>query len=246
MSLEVLGCRVDELDAVAATDRILEFAQTAAKAQVVTLGTEMIVYAQRENEFKQIINQSALSLCDTIGLLLVARLRGSQLRARVTGVKLIEDICEGAARLGVRVFLLGGASGIAASAAAELRERYPDLQIAGEHHGYFNDVQDSEVAQQIAGSQAAILFVGLGFPRQEFWIARHLAATGCGVAIGIGGSFDVISGKVKRAPAVWQRFGLEWLYRLVSEPQRWRRQLALPQFVWLVLTERLRRGASST
>jgi len=85
------------------------------------------------------------------------------------------------------------------------------------------------------------LFVGLGFPRQEFWIAEYLAATGCGVAMGVGGSLDVLSGKVERAPERWRRFGLEWLYRLYREPQRWRRQLALPYFVWLVLLDMLRR-----
>ena len=206
----------------------------------------MIVYAQRDAEFRRVINQSALSLCDTIGLLLVARLRGSHLRKRVTGVELIDDICQGAARLRLPLFLLGGASGVAASAADVLRARYPALRIAGEHHGYFDDAQSDAIAQQIASSGAAILFAGLGFPRQELWVARQLDATGCGVAIGVGGSFDVISGKVKRAPSVWQRLGLEWLYRLTSEPHRWRRQLALPQFVWLVLTDTLRRGASST
>lgn len=245
MSLEILGCRLDELDAVAATDRILEFAQRRAAAHVVTLGTEMIVYAQRDPEFKSIINQSALSLCDTIGLLLVARLRGSRLRERVAGVELIEDICQDAARLGLPIFLLGGTEGVAASAAAELRKRYLALQIAGEHHGYFTDEESDAIVKQIASSGAAILFAGLGFPRQEFWLARYLAATRCGAGLGIGGSFDVLSGKVKRAPGVWQRLGLEWFYRLVSEPHRWRRQLALPQFVWLVLTDSLRRRAST-
>ena len=245
MSLQILGCRLDELDAAAATDRILQFAQTGAKAQVVTLGTEMIVYAQHDAEFKRVINQSKLSLCDTIGLLLVARFRGSHLRTRVTGVELIDDVCQRAEQAGLAVFLLGGASGVAASAAQALQQRYPALRIAGEHHGYFDDSQSAEIAQQIAGSGAAILFAGLGFPRQEFWLAGFLGQTGCGVGIGIGGSFDVISGKVKRAPGVWQRLGLEWLYRLVTEPHRWRRQLALPRFVWLVLIDLLRRRPSS-
>jgi len=246
LSLEILGCRVDELDAAAASDRILEFAQRGAGAQVVTLGTEMIVYAQRDAGFKQVVNQSALSLCDTIGLLLVARLRGSRLRRRVTGVELIEDVCETAAGRGLSIFLLGGAAGVADSAAGALRRRYPAVLIAGTQHGYFADSQSEQVAQQIAASGAAILLAGLGFPRQEFWLARYLAATRCGVGVGVGGSFDVISGQVKRAPGVWQRFGLEWLYRLISEPHRWRRQLALPQFVWLVLADSIRRGASST
>lgn len=246
MSLEILGCRLDELDAQSATDRILQLAEGGAGAQIVTLGTEMIVYAQRDAEFKRLINQSALSLCDTIGLLLVARLRGSRLRTRVTGVELIDHLCEAAARRKLPVFLLGGAQGVAAAAAAELRRRYPELNIAGESHGYFSEAQSTHVAQQVASSGAKLLFAGLGFPRQEFWIAHYLSQTGCGAGVGIGGSFDVLAGRVKRAPATWRRLGLEWLYRLVSEPQRWRRQLALPQFVWLVLADSLRRRIPST
>lgn len=246
MSLEILGCRLDELDAQSATDRILNLAETGSGAQIVTLGTEMIVYAQRDAEFKRVINHSALSLCDTIGLLLVARLRGSHLRARVTGIELIDRLCQAAARRKVSVFLLGGAQGVAAAAAAELRRRHPDLKVAGEHHGYFGDAQSASVAQQIAASGAQLLFAGLGFPRQEFWIARHLSQTRCGAGIGVGGSFDVLSGTVKRAPPVWRRTGLEWLYRLLTEPRRWRRQLALPHFVWLVLSDALRHRLPST
>jgi len=246
LSLEVLGCRVDELDTATATDRILQFAQSGAGAQVVTLGTEMIVYAQRDSDFKRVINQSALSLCDTIGLLVVARLRGSPLRTRVTGVELIDDLCQRAAVAELSIFLLGGAPGVARAAADALRTRYPALQIAGEHHGYFDNAESASVTQQIAASGAKLLFAGLGFPRQEFWLSQHLAQTGCGAGVGVGGSFDVISGKVERAPGVWQRLGLEWLYRLLSEPHRWRRQLALPKFVWLVLTDTLRRSFSST
>jgi len=246
LSLEILGCRVDELDAQSATVRILQLAEAGAGAQIVTLGTEMIVYAQRDAEFKRLINQSALCVCDTIGLLLVARLRGSRLRTRVTGVELLDHLCEAAARRKLPVFLLGGAQGVAAAAAAELRRRYPELNIAGESHGYFSDAQSASVVQHVARSGAKILFAGLGFPRQEFWIAQHLWETGCGAGVGIGGSFDVLAGKVKRAPPTWRRLGLEWLYRLVSEPQRWRRQLALPRFVWLVLADSLRRRIPST
>jgi N-acetylglucosaminyldiphosphoundecaprenol N-acetyl-beta-D-mannosaminyltransferase len=95
------------------------------------------------------------------------------------------------------------------------------------------------IVDEIRASGARLLLVGLGSPRQEFWLAENLAATGVGVGIGVGGSFDVIGGRVQRAPELWRRLGLEWLYRLVKEPQRWRRQLALPQFVWLVLLDTL-------
>lgn len=244
MTLEILGCKLDDIGATAATARIVEFARSGANAQVVTLGTEMVVYAQRDAAFRTIVNASALSLCDTVGLLMVARMRGSSLRERVTGVELIDHLCSVSATLGLGVYLLGAAPGIAEQAAAVLRQRFPMLAVSGTHDGYFEEEASAGIAGAIKESGASLLFVGLGSPRQEFWIAQHMQSTGCGVAIGVGGSFDVISGNVARAPARWQRLGVEWLYRLVREPSRWRRQLALPYFVWLVLVDSLRNAGS--
>lgn len=243
MSLTVLGCKLDDIDAQAAASRILQFAKHKGGAQVVTLGTEMVVAAQRDPAFRAIINAAALSLCDTVGLLLVARARGSHLRERVTGVDLIGRLCAAAGPEALGIYLLGGAPGVADDAARVLQQTFPALRIRGTQHGYFQAADSAAIATAVKASSADILLVGLGSPRQEFWIAEHLAATGCGVAIGVGGSFDVLSGKVQRAPEVWRRFGLEWLYRLYREPHRWRRQLALPYFVWLVLADALRGGS---
>jgi len=238
--VQILGCRLDPIDAEVAASRITAFAREGAGAQVVTLGTEMVVYAQRDAGFREIVNSCALSLCDTIGLFAVARLRGANLNRRVTGVELIEDLCGAAVCAGIGIYLVGGAPGIAERAAQQLRARYPGLNICGVRDGFFADQESPAVADAIRATGAQLLLVGLGSPRQEFWLATHLARTGCGSGIGVGGSFDVISGNVARAPQVWRRFGLEWLYRLVREPHRWRRQLALPYFVWLVLLDSLR------
>lgn len=236
----ILGCRLDAVDADTATDAILNFARERRGAQVVTLGTEMVVHAQRDAKYRDAINSCALSLCDTVGLLAVARSRGADLRERVTGVELIEHLCARAAKEAVSVYLFGGAPGIADEAARVLQQRYPGLQIAGTRNGYFAPEESQRIAEEIRSSGAHILFAGLGFPKQEFWLHDFLAQTGCGAGIGVGGSFDVISGKVERAPEQWRKFGLEWLYRLVKEPQRWRRQLALPHFVLLIAGERVR------
>jgi N-acetylglucosaminyldiphosphoundecaprenol N-acetyl-beta-D-mannosaminyltransferase len=233
-SIDILGCRLDVIDADDATARILEFARSGAGAQIVTLGTEMVVYAQRDAAFRNIVNNAALSLCDTVGLLAVARRRGAALKTRVTGVELLEHLCAAAASEGLPVYLLGGAEGVASDAGAILESRFPGLVVAGERNGFFTIEEEPQVVAQIRNSGAKLLFVGLGSPRQEAWIARHLRDTGAGVAVGIGGSFDVISGRVARAPLMWRNFGLEWLYRLLREPRRWRRQLALPMFVWLI------------
>jgi N-acetylglucosaminyldiphosphoundecaprenol N-acetyl-beta-D-mannosaminyltransferase len=239
-SLEILGCRMDALDADAAADAITALARTGRGAQIVTLGTEMVVYAQRDARYRAVINNSTLSLCDTIGLLAVARTRGVPLRDRVTGVELIELICARAARERMRVYLFGAAPGVADEAARVLQQRHPGLVIAGTRNGFFADHESQAIAQEIMVSGAAVLLVGLGFPKQEFWLAEHLAQTGCGAGVGVGGSLDVISGNVQRAPLAWRRFGLEWLYRLMKEPRRWRRQLALPQFVLLIAGESVR------
>jgi N-acetylglucosaminyldiphosphoundecaprenol N-acetyl-beta-D-mannosaminyltransferase len=237
-ALTILGCRVDVIDARDAVERIAAFARGASPALVVTLGTEMIVRAQRDARFRQVVNGSSLSLCDTIGVVLAARLQGVRIAERVTGVDLIDPLCERLAREGLTVFLLGGKGETARTVAKILQQRHPGLLVAGTHDGYFSAFQEGELASEIARSAANVLFVGLGSPRQEVWLADHLKETGCAVGIGVGGSFDVLAGNVARAPAQWRRLNLEWLYRLVREPSRWRRQLALPYFVWLAVCER--------
>ncbi|HEY1975120.1 MAG TPA: WecB/TagA/CpsF family glycosyltransferase [Candidatus Baltobacteraceae bacterium] len=237
--VEILGCRLDAVDAAEAADQIMTFARGETAAQIVTLGTEMVVHARRDERFRAIVNGSALSLCDTVGVLAVARRHGAVLHDRVTGVELIEELCRRSVLEGVSIYFLGGAPGVAADAAGILEALHPGLNIAGVRDGYFRPDETDEVVAAIRTSGAKLLFVGLGFPRQEYWLHDNLKATGCGAGIGVGGSFDVISGRIDRAPTVMRRLGLEWLYRLVKEPHRWRRQLALPYFVWLVALDEI-------
>ncbi len=224
---------MDDVDADRAARMILQWARDGHAARIVTLGTEMVVHALHDRRFREIVNESALVVCDTVGVLAVARRRGATLRERVTGIELMERLCALCASEGVPIFLLGGAPGIAELAAARLQARYPGLPVAGTSHGYFPQEQSAEIARAVAASGARLLFVGMGSPRQEYWLAEHLEQTGCGAGIGVGGSFDVLAGAVRRAPPAWRRAGLEWLYRLVKEPSRWRRQMALPRFALL-------------
>lgn len=202
------------------------------------------MYAQRDERFRALINGSALSLCDTIGMLLASRLRKGPINERVTGVDLIDPLCARSAQRGdLKLFFFGGAPGVTERAAATLRQKYPGTQIVGERDGYFAPAQSATIAAAIAVTGANVLLVGLGSPKQEFWIAEFLSATKCGVGIGVGGSFDVLAGMVPRAPRIWQQTGLEWLHRLIQEPSRWRRQLALPRFAFAALCETvLKRG----
>lgn len=230
-SLEILGCRVDAVDREEAVTRIAGLAAGNGGALVVTLGVEMVMAAQRDAAFRALLNGSSLSVCDTIGILLASRARGGALRTRVTGVELVDALA--ARSVGdetVRLFLLGGAEGTAERAAASLAARFPGVRIAGTRNGYFRDAESPAVAQLIKESGASVLLAGLGSPKQEKWIAGFAASAGVGVGIGVGGSFDVLAGNVRRAPRAIQQAGLEWAYRLMCEPSRWRRQLALPRF----------------
>lgn len=244
-SVSILGCRVDAIGATDAVRRIVQLASGEAPSLVVTLGTEMIVRARHDASFRATVNASALALCDTIGVLYAARLWGAKIPERVAGVDLIEPLCIELSRIGLSVYFIGAKGDTAVRAAAAIAAVVPGLRIAGARDGYFAARDDAAVATEIARSGARVVFVGLGSPRQEMWIARHLQETGCSVGIGVGGSFDVLAGNVERAPEIWRRFNLEWFYRLVREPARWRRQLALPYFVWLAIGERLRSGPRS-
>lgn len=236
-STVILGCRVDAVTANEAVSRVVR-----ARGVVVTLGVEMVMRARRDRAYRDVINRAALVTCDTIGLLLASRLRGGPLRERVTGVWLTAALAERSAALGdVRLFLFGGKGDTAERAAAALRAAHPGVHVVGVRDGYFRDDESAAIAETIRTSGATILLCGIGFPRQEMWLDRWLAQTGCSAGIGVGGSFDVLAGNVERAPVAFQRAGLEWLYRLVKEPSRWRRQLALPQFAAAVLADTLSR-----
>lgn len=235
----VLGCRVDALDTRAAVERVVELVRRGGWYSVVTLGTEMVVRAQKDALFRRFINESALSLCDTIGVLYAARLQGVRIPERVSGVDLIDPLCEALARERIPVYLIGGKGETAARAAAALALRHPGLIVAGTRDGYYPPNEIIALLEEMRGSGARVILVGLGSPRQETWIATYLPYSGATVGIGVGGSLDVLAGNVQRAPAAWRRLNLEWLYRLFKEPQRWRRQLALPVFVWLWLRDRV-------
>jgi len=246
-SVEILGCRVDAVERADAVERVAALAGGAPGSLVVTLGVEMVMCAQKDAAFRSIVNGAALVVCDTIGLLLASRAQRGPLRGRVTGVELLADLAERSAQRGdVRLYFLGGGGDTAERAAAELRRRYPAAIISGARDGYFHDDESAMVAAAIAASGANIVCAGLGSPKQEKWLARHAAATGCGAAIGVGGSFDVFAGNVRRAPRVVRAAGLEWAYRLLREPRRFKRQLALPRFAICVARDiflsRVRRG----
>ena len=237
-TLPILGVRVDDVDYAEALARIARYVENHRPGektrQVVTVNPEIIIAAQRDEEFKRVLNEAALSLPDGVGVLWAARYLGHPLRERVTGVDTMERLAALAARRGWRLFLLGAAPGVAAGAAARLEEKNPGLIVAGSYAGSPAPAAEEEILARIGAAQAQILFVAYGAPWQDKWIYRLRARLGVAVAMGVGGAFDFIAGAAPRAPRWLQNLGLEWLHRLSHQPWRWRRMLALPQFVWLV------------
>jgi N-acetylglucosaminyldiphosphoundecaprenol N-acetyl-beta-D-mannosaminyltransferase len=232
---KVLGSYVDLLDMNGVMEKLGAMVEGHSTQQVVTLNAEIAYLAQRDHSLQAIINSADLVTPDGIGIVWAARLQGYKIRQRVTGIELTYRLSEEAAKQGWKVFLLGALPGIADQAADCLQKSLPGLQIVGQDHGYHSSQEMPAVIEKINQLQPDILLVALGAPRQEFWIHEHKNNLKVKVCIGIGGSLDVLAGEKKRAPELFIRLNLEWLYRLLSEPARIKRQVNLPLFVLQVL-----------
>lgn len=240
--VNILGIRIDDVTRDEALVKIEAFITEGQLHQVNTVNPEFVMIARRDPPFAQILNQSALNLPDGQGLIWAARVLGTPLRQRVTGVDTVVDLAELSAQKGYRLFLLGAAEGVAAAAGQRLQVRFPGLEIAGIHTGSPAAEEEEAIVSEIRRSRPDCLFVAYGAPRQEEWIARNLVPLGVPVAMGVGGAFDFISGRTKRAPRWMQTLGLEWLHRFLYQPWRWRRMLALPRFAILTLRQRLQQS----
>jgi N-acetylglucosaminyldiphosphoundecaprenol N-acetyl-beta-D-mannosaminyltransferase len=210
-------------------------------AHVATVNPEFIMFARKNHLFLDVLRSTRLATADGIGVVLAARLQGIRQMNRLTGVDLVE-LLAGLRNPTPRLFLLGAAEGVAHEAGQRLKDRFPGACIEGAWSGSPRDEALDEILHRIAESGANTLLVAFGAPEQDLWIARHhqrLARCGIVIAIGVGGTFDYLSGRVQRAPRLVRRIGLEWLYRLIRQPWRWRRQLALPKFAGLVIWERI-------
>ncbi|PKO23223.1 MAG: acetylglucosaminyldiphospho-UDP acetyl-beta-D-mannosaminyltransferase [Chloroflexi bacterium HGW-Chloroflexi-1] len=237
-AVRILGVRVDALTYDDLLEQIAGFIAEGAPHQICTVNPEFVMEARRNPAFRAVLEQADLCLADGVGLLWAARRQGRRLPERVTGSDGVPLIAARAAEAGWRLYLLGAAPGVAEQAAEILTGRYPGLQVVGAYVGSPTDADAPEIIARVRQAKPDVLFVAYGAPSQDLWIARRRDTLGVPVMMGVGGAFDHITGMRRRAPAWVQRLNLEWLFRLITQPWRWRRQLALPWFVWAVMREK--------
>ena len=241
-SVYVLGVRVDRLSQRQALDRIDAIITQRRSCgnqlpcqQVVTVNPEFLMAAQRNAQFRCAINAATLVLADGMGIVWAAWYLRQPVPERVTGTDTLAELAQLCATKGYRLYLLGAAPGVAELAAQRLQQLAPGLQIAGTYAGSPALAEEEAIIERLRAAQADIVCVAYGAPAQDVWIYRNLTRLPVAIAMGVGGAFDFLSGRQRRAPRAMQRIGLEWLYRLYREPWRWRRMLVLPLCAVLVL-----------
>jgi N-acetylglucosaminyldiphosphoundecaprenol N-acetyl-beta-D-mannosaminyltransferase len=238
--VKLLGVRIHRVDMATTMGLIRRYIAEGRPRILVTADASGVSLAQRDEDFRKLINNADLVTPDGSGILWACEKLGMPLIERVSGVDIARNLCAMAAEEGFSIYFLGAAPGVAEQAAENLKSQYPGLRIAGTHDGYFEDDQSASIAAEIKASGAKGLLVAMGIPRQEKWIRDHLNDLGVCVAIGVGGSFDVFSGNVSRAPEWMQRHGLEWAYRLSKNPRKISKVAELPRFARMVLIEQAR------
>ncbi|HEY8884780.1 MAG TPA: WecB/TagA/CpsF family glycosyltransferase [Chloroflexota bacterium] len=231
-AIDVLGVRIHDVTLGEAVAICRAAIRADRPLRIVTPNAEFVMAAQKDTRFRETLNASSLAIPDGAGLLLAGRLLRTPLREQVAGTDLADRLAELSAAEGHRLFLLGAPPGVAEAAALRLVERHPGLIVAGTFAGDGTQAGDAETRTRLRqAGRVDVILVAYGVKKQEAWMARNQQEIGIPVAMGVGGVFDFFSGRVPRAPALVRRAGFDWLFRLIVQPWRWRRQLALPRFV---------------
>ncbi|SFL39949.1 WecB/TagA/CpsF family glycosyltransferase [Pelosinus propionicus] len=234
----VLNVMIDVVTMKEAVETVKQFILQKKSHLVVTPNPEIIMMANKDEQLARIINNADLVIPDGAGVVWAARYQGDTMPERVAGYDLVQNLLIEAMSEKYKIYLFGGAPGIAEKAKKIAEERYPGVHIVGTRNGFFTKQDEFQIVNNIKASKPDILLVALGVPRQEKWLEEYKEELNIPVSIGVGGTFDVMAGVVKRAPLWMQRSNLEWLFRLLSEPKRAIRMLALPHFVVKVMTTR--------
>lgn len=237
--LNILGVPFDHTTMKDMLIQLRHNLQLKKKTFIVTANPEIVMYAVEDEHYRNTIAQANHIIADGAGIILASKLVKKPLPERVAGFDLMVELLQLANKEQLRVFFLGSREEVIERTVANVQKSYPNLQIAGYHHGFFKE-NDETVTEMVKNSNPDMVFVALGFPKQEYWIQNNYHHFEKGIFMGVGGSFDIIAGTAKRAPDFWIKLNLEWLYRFMNQPTRWRRMLALPKFVIRVLKTRKR------
>lgn len=206
------------------------------KSYIVTINPEKVIKASKDESLKRILNDAKYQIPDGVGIIYASKIKKGKIKSRITGIDTMEMICSLANEENFRIFMYGAEQEVIEKAKINLEKKYKNINICGCINGYEKDTQ--KIIDKINKSNADILFVALGSPKQELFIAKNIDKINCKILLGVGGSFDVISGKKKRAPKWMRKKGLEWLYRLIKEPKRFFRQTRLISFIFDVFLEK--------
>lgn len=229
--IKILGINIDKVTKAEALGIFEGFLEDSSCKQIVTLNPEMLIEAQKNPDFRALLSESELVFPDGVGLVYASKIKGQPLDERVTGIDFTYDALKLLAKKNMTAYFLGAKPGIAEAAARNLEKEIPALKIVGAHDGYFKPEDEAALIEDINASGADMLCLALGAPKQEFFANKYKDKLNCKVAIGIGGSFDVWSGTLKRAPQFYIDYNIEWLYRLMQEPSRIKRIAKLPLFL---------------
>lgn len=235
--VNILGVHVDTVTAPEAADTIMKFFDEDKLHSVFTPNSEIIMHAYKNAEFAELLNSADLLTADGIGVVHASKILKRPIKERAAGYDIARLVLQKLNYTDHKLFLFGGKPGVAEEAKAKLLQEYPEFNIAGTRNGYFAEAEEAEIVEEINNSGADIVFVCLGAPKQEEWIARHRNELKVRVAMGIGGSLDVFAGRVERAPEIFCKTGMEWFYRLCKEPWRIGRMMELPKFAATVVTK---------
>lgn len=233
--VDILGVLVDKVNIEEAVDEIFKMLSEKRPHAVFTPNSEIIMKAYKDENFRNVLNNADMLTADGIGVVYASKILNNPINERAAGYDIACGVIDRIAQTGHGLYLFGGKPGVAEKAKENLDKKYPFLRIVGMHDGYFDEGQIPEIIDDINNSGADILFVCLGAPAQENWISANMHKLNVRVCMGVGGSIDVLAGVAERAPEKWCSMGLEWLYRLLKQPKRFFRMMALPKFALTVL-----------
>ena len=229
--VKILGVGVDAVTMQQALDRLENFFEERKPVIIATANAEMLMRATYDEELKNILNAAELVVPDGAGTVWAAHHLGHDMPERVAGYDLAQELMKSAPSKNRRIYFFGSAPGVADKAKLKAEELYPNIQIVGTRNGFFTEADEPQIISDIKAAQPDLLLVALGVPKQEKWLAKYKDELNVPVSIGVGGTFDVMAGVMKRAPKWMQRAKLEWLFRAMLQPKRAGRLIALPKFV---------------